>query len=532
MSYSVLVVDDEPFTRKYLKKAIPTLCGTFRTVDEAEHGKQALLAAQEHDYDLIIADICMPEMDGLELTERIKKGKPDQQIVILSGFEEFAYAQRAIQYGVTAYLLKPIEQEKLQQVLRQVENAIEKRRHVQKGTQNLQAIAKNYGSSIASDYLSALLSQDRAKIQILSAQIKQLQEPIFQENNILLSFSVGSTTLCEFSHSVAAFASIDYALLKSLQELLTEWGKCTARYFSHGNCRLVLLSTPNDIFAAVREVFDFLSGILRNGSGLAIVCGASMCFAGETDLHQAFHQAELARKRQWNTASEGLVFYSQLEQATDALFQFEFAKNSLLNSIMSRDNRLLGAALSEFLSYADRFQNTPLLAQCVSLLLPIRSTSFVAQITEPQIDHVLQELHDADNSGILRESLEGILKDLNEHGSGDQLAGNPQAEKIAMAKEYINANFSKQISLPDIAAYVELTPNYLSNVFRKYEKEGYIKYLTRVRMENACKLLIQFLAMKISDIAEKCGFVNVKHFYHVFARTYHCSPNTFRIYRK
>lgn len=112
--YNVMVVDDEPLVREFLKETIPNLNNRFAVTADAMDGHEAFEIIMGHPIDLVITDIKMPVMDGLELCKRIRERYPDMQIIIISGYDDFSYAKKAIQYRVSEYLLKPIINEELQ----------------------------------------------------------------------------------------------------------------------------------------------------------------------------------------------------------------------------------------------------------------------------------------------------------------------------------------------------------------------------------------------------------------------------------
>ena len=118
----VLLVDDEPFILRGMKELIDWEDEGFEIVGSAADGEEALLFLQNHDADLILSDIKMPIMDGLELLRklRISEKYRDIYFIILSGYADFQYAQEAIKYACNDYILKPVEKEKLVQALRKV----------------------------------------------------------------------------------------------------------------------------------------------------------------------------------------------------------------------------------------------------------------------------------------------------------------------------------------------------------------------------------------------------------------------------
>jgi two-component system response regulator YesN len=117
---SVMVVDDEEIIRQRIRNIISWRKHGFEIVAEAEDGEEALQLAKKQSPDLLITDIKMPFVNGLELIKAVKKDNPGTYCVILTGYDEFQFAQEAIEYGATAYLLKPIEAESLAKLLKKI----------------------------------------------------------------------------------------------------------------------------------------------------------------------------------------------------------------------------------------------------------------------------------------------------------------------------------------------------------------------------------------------------------------------------
>lgn len=124
---NVLIVDDEKIEREGLKYLLSREEGK-RTVFEAANGKQALQVLRSEDIQLLLTDIKMPHMTGLELSKKAKEENPNLQIIIFSGFSDFTFAQEAIRYGVTEYILKPVNPDDFHKVLERAESEISKRR--------------------------------------------------------------------------------------------------------------------------------------------------------------------------------------------------------------------------------------------------------------------------------------------------------------------------------------------------------------------------------------------------------------------
>ncbi|WP_134702288.1 response regulator [Ammoniphilus sp. YIM 78166] len=125
--YSILIVDDERWVRTSLKKVIERSELPFQVIHEASHGLEALDWLKGHAVDVIITDVRMPIMDGLQLVQSIQEGSIQSEIIIVSGHDEFQYAQQALRLGVRDYLLKPVMIEDMTQTLGKIKGDLEKR---------------------------------------------------------------------------------------------------------------------------------------------------------------------------------------------------------------------------------------------------------------------------------------------------------------------------------------------------------------------------------------------------------------------
>ncbi|HTX71797.1 MAG TPA: response regulator, partial [Rectinemataceae bacterium] len=123
--FSFVIAEDEEKMRDYLARKIPELDPRLECVGSAVDGEEAIELVECHMPDILVTDIKMPVLGGLELVERIRRTNPDLRIVIISGYSEFEYARRAIELDVDEYLLKPIDLESLRETLRRVRIRLE-----------------------------------------------------------------------------------------------------------------------------------------------------------------------------------------------------------------------------------------------------------------------------------------------------------------------------------------------------------------------------------------------------------------------
>src|SRR5687768_1715286 len=138
MSYKVFFVEDEIITREGIRDNVDWLASGFEFCGEAADGEMALPLLRTTQPDVLITDIKMPFMDGLQLSKIVRERMPWVKIIILSGHDEFEYARKAISLGVTDYLLKPVTAQKLQHVLQNLTTQLDKERNEQDNLMKLQ----------------------------------------------------------------------------------------------------------------------------------------------------------------------------------------------------------------------------------------------------------------------------------------------------------------------------------------------------------------------------------------------------------
>ena len=136
--YRIVIADDEEYTRDLLAKNINQSQKEFQVVGKAQDGQEAFALVKELQPDILITDICMPTVDGLELIRRIQESNYSLKTVIISGYDDFAYAKQALTLGVTEYLLKPFSPDELYTVLEKIKAELERQKTLMSNIQEMQ----------------------------------------------------------------------------------------------------------------------------------------------------------------------------------------------------------------------------------------------------------------------------------------------------------------------------------------------------------------------------------------------------------
>ncbi|QNK59977.1 response regulator [Paenibacillus sp. PAMC21692] len=419
--YKLLIVDDEPMTRDYIKNKIGALHQAWVCAGEAGDGQEALdLMERGETFDLIVTDIKMPVMNGIELAKELSGRPVKPRMVILSGYDEFALAKEAMRYGVNEYMLKPLVNEELIAVLDRMAAELDSERAELAASH---ALSEQSREQVARNFLHAVVTDNHMELKVLHPLLYRLKINLLEAEGAILLVDLDEGQLVERGITPSDQALFRYIVHQTAAEL-TEDDPGIVLFADHQQRTALLV--PGD-----------------NGDDVARRCA---------DLYARLAQAVLSMT--------GLGLWGAAGSAELDALQ------------LGASYRSAGAAMKG------------------------------RQIAE---EHRL--LAQADGRG--------------EH---------EQHETVTKVKKYIQAHYAEPISLALIADKMGMSPGYLSSLFHQNTGESYIKYLTRVRMERAAQLLRAKPPEKVYDVAEKVGYLSVKHFSYVFKQHYGTPPGEFQMH--
>lgn len=469
--------------------------------------------------DVVITDIKMPEVDGLSLAEYVRTHLPSIIVIIISGFGEFEYARRAIQYNVTDYLLKPLKDQQLRELLATVAVRLSE----SKGTSRFRSAKTASTGGKKKELVRAILDEDAASIYQAYEAIEQ------QEGRAMRAF--GCIARCRplykaldagSEHDVeSAFYSLNI-----LVNALCAAMDCVCLYAKNGNTYVLIDGdSPADLQARVQTLHRRIEA--KSEHPFDLCCGAVV--SDVMLLPQSMKSlAELQRLAPCIDST--LLYDVAIQHKKDTLREITGALRQIAADI--------DAGNREALSVDNRFFCEHYLALSPICLwragaLLIDQVASTRQLDAEQRAAAYQALSNA------------CLSHRGSHGSISQYAASLYQSAAALlrpegkasvqelpvihrAREYILENYQKNISLLDVAAYCGVSSNYLSGIFQKQVGASYSKYLLQLRMEQAAKLLKNYPDMKIYEAAEHSGFTSAKHFIAVFKKHYGVSPQIFQ----
>lgn len=514
--YKVLLVDDEIFVRKGLRNLIDWESLGYEICDEADNGQEALEKIKQLEPDLVIADIRMPVLDGLELIRTVtEEGGHSPTFIIVSGYHDFQYAQRALRYGVHDYILKPIDEAELETTLKALS-----------GTLGLKKLTTIAGDSLVTDSIVETLVQGQfseADNGALSAALQMPEVSSFDYALIELHSNAQLTgnewqakELAAVVQSVTANpaskipvyeqASGLFGLLIDLRQFISRDGRLESAYsnlhaaIAKASGRPVTLyigktvERLQDMCISYRSANEAMSyKYAENGTSVIYASGVQGTPLYYFDVDSELYSRLLERLEENN---EELY-----EQDIDLLFrQFvekRFAPNAVANTI------------------------TRFVIGIINIIRKMdgdeRGLRMLPFIMDWQSGYTrLQDLKGLFTE-FLREAAAYLAELRNEQSKGG----------IERIKKYIEASYTENISLKSIAGKFYMNSVYLGQLFRKTYGIYFNDFLLQIRIGEAKKLLRQ-TDLRMYEIAEKVGFQNADYFVTQFEKLEKVTPTDYR----
>lgn len=518
--WKVLLCDDEVVIVKGLRRLIDWAALDVEVVGEATDGPSALRLMEETRPDLVVSDICMPGLTGLELMERFRGGAQAPKFIFVSGYEEFDYVRQALSGGAVEYLLKPVSPEGLEQAVRKALGLMEDSSAAALFRQSSVPLQDFFGQLTANrEFAGADLYQNFA------ALLGGKENPVF----VGLCFGLSEAARERLSslpyerHLLQTFVAFN-----GIRDDLERSGYgCFLRKDGTRCCLLGIFSPeerPEEILRAALDAAASRSGLrLRAGLGRPCTSVEELPATYEDALvafdHYFFEPRDILR---WDgTPHVPAATNDDFDQAVTQVFRDIVTKS---DAVMADVDRVLD--IIRDLHYGNRpaaFNRVMIFTGdlCQQLYANRLLTGSFAQ----RQDALQRDLERCPTYAALRQRLkdyyQALLPDVY------QAAGKRSTAEICRVQQYIEANFHQELSLKTLAEVACVSPHYFSAYFKSETGQNYKAYLTRVRMDRAIQLVMT-TDLKTYEIAEQVGYNNVRRFVDAFRAAYGMSPMDYR----
>ena len=532
--FKVFLVEDEIVVREGIRNNIHWEQYGFIYAGDASDGELALPLIRKIQPDLLITDIKMPFMDGLSLIELIRKELPRIKIVIVSGYDDFSYAQQAISMGVEQYLLKPIAKEKMVEVLIALQNKMEAERQQHEYLAKFQSEAHEYETFSRRRFFEKIVTGGLSVVEIsetAKTMCLDLNAPCY---NIVL-FSLNS-------------AGYDGSAPESYTDSLAEVQERVTKYIL-GHPELILFRWNVTTYAVlikggqddtVQRTSDCIENI-HSRCAMAgrdvdwyISCGTPVSRLGA--IPACFSEASRILSYRYlcpeeHILSENSIRYIQIKDcATVDTDNKEICQERIRSFLSSGSVEEVDRFIEQLLQNAEKEAVSQLLlCRYLTMTVYFASVQYLDSIGCRADSFWTLELRPNDNVSTPEEARQYARHVLVQAIElRDSESKKQQRDLLTKAIGYIDAHYSDEaISLDRVAREVNISPNYFSAIFSQEVGQTFVEYLTGKRINEAKRILRQ-TDKRSSEIAFSVGYKDPHYFSFVFRKVAGCTPSAYR----
>lgn len=536
--YKIFLVEDEVVIREGIKNKIPWEEEGFEIVGDESDGELAYPMIIRKQPDILITDIKMPFMDGLELSKLLKKDMPQLKIIIISGHSDFAYAQQAIDLGVSEYLLKPVTPNKLTAAVKNAAAVIEKERKERQILDQYQFLVYQKQGEKRKDFFHALVSEKMSLSQIIELEEELGIQMVASVFCVFLFQFKGQEDSYEYSNEIVQCeAKMTHELMRFSDIKVFERGMDGWAFILQGD-------NEWKVNALTKELCDILIRICENK--VHYFGGIGRCVYRIRDLHKSYVDANSAFSLRYFENRDQFLSYHDVSNIKSQIgnrinvseLNIEKLDRNLLEGFLKRGTI---EDVDEFVdSYFDGFSSNAMNSTLFRHYTILDGYSAVMKFlkslpySKEKVDHSFKSLyHDTNRLNSLEDCCEfykTILKeaiDLRNKNSQKRYA-----DRIDQAKEYMHLNFAmSELTLDKVASTVNVSPNYFSSLFNQETGRTFIEYLTDIRMEKA-KEYLRCSGRRITEIGFLVGYQDSHYFSYLFKKTQNCTPSEYRLQGK
>lgn len=530
--YKILIVDDEELVRNAIISKLNWKEIGFDVVEQAEDGEQAYELALKLKPDVILTDIRMPFMDGLELAEKLVVELPNSKIVILSGHDEFEYAQEAIKLGVLDYILKPIHSVKLTELLSNIVTTIKNEEIEEQKLVKLKSQLHQSLPLLKEKFFTALINNTFSSKEI-SKNLEFFDISFSGDSYIICASEIDGISQLAMENDAEYMALTNFSILNIESEVVRNMGFA---FNDTTNRQIMILSWKSSDDADIEILYNLMDVIRVNIEkylNITITIGIGRPVSRLEDIHLSYKDAlsaldckiTMGKNKIYNIKDFGY-------RDTDMYFPVERIHN-LISAAKLESIETATAQINEFFDDICKRKNISI----DNIRILIIELIFSMQKIPTVISGEHNKKNDLDfkiyeNIGKCEtvHDFKSLVIDFTTKVCNDISASRNSRNHaiIAKAKNYIDINYHlEELSLNNVAGIVSVSPGYLSILFRKETDETFIEYLTRMRLEKARELL-KTTPLKAYEVAYKVGYSDPHYFSLIFKKYTGITPSDYK----
>ncbi|TXK83977.1 response regulator [Paenibacillus sp. N3.4] len=531
---NILIVDDEPIIRQWFAMTIEKIGSPYRIVGEAGNGVEALQFCQQQQVDLVVTDIKMPQMDGIDLLKQLQQEHPHVRSLILSSYGEFEYAAEALKHGASDYLLKAeVTTDSLRESFDKIRRVWMLEHHKIKEVDQLKGFVNENQVSLRSVYLLKLFEGKPNELEQFHKQMSYFQVSLSEKQ--LTLFAVGINLGEHVKIKERELRNL--AIINIIDETLKDEEGNGCSFSFDDNLFVALLNVEQTSTKTQRERLflnaNQISNHLNRFLGITSSIGISRTYHTLTQIPVQWSEAKEALQHRMFYGERSIVFYLELHhtdrkvaQQDVKTFLSEFARRVDAGDTLQALEQL--RLFFQEIEWRKHWSDKQVKAVCVELIIICLQRLRNLELLTEESAALYENVHIHIQQQVTFAALKLWVTEKAQHLMGvfdNNLR--KYCEPVMQACSYIKQHYQEEISLQQLAGHVHLSRTYFCELFKKETEISFNDYLTEIRMEKA-KELLKNKDLKIGTLAEIIGYSNASYFIKLFRKSTNLSPLEYR----
>lgn len=525
----VIIADDERIQREGILKHISWQDYNMYVAGTAADGIEALELVKLHDPDILITDVKMPKMNGLELSRKAKELVPGLKIIIISGYEEFEFARTAIELNAHAYILKPVNMGKMRDELTKIGSICRSEQQAEEEISGLRKQLEESKPLLVDKFIKDLICGFIQDLDAIRRRAEFLSVILPDAGYCILIVQVEDLLDNDISEERKQLFYIHFE--KHLVEACVKFGGGLVTQLKEAEFAVVLYM--QDVQEEeITGLTETIKAELEEKSCKTVTMGASSIKDSIQLVNEAHREAEMALRQKFYLGKGKCIFYKDIDPQAGTPLSFDDKYNDLINNIeIGNSYRVeeIFDEIFELFSKSSLISRQYVKAFCFHIMSDIYRILYDMDEKVKSIfgeeDILWSKIYRFDTILDVRQWLKNILTTVTQHIFNKKSKKNSYVVDVII--KTLEERYHEQITIDELSKNVYLTPNYICNIFKESIGESIIDYLTRVRMKHAQKLLAD-PSLKIYEVAEKTGFNSTSYFSIVFKSNFGISPKDYR----
>jgi two-component system, response regulator YesN len=534
--YKLVIVDDEPNVRKGLCKHIDWVAFGIEVAGQAEDGEAGLALIGQVKPDIVLTDVKMPKMDGIDMSKEIRIRFPGTKIVFISGHNDADYLRSALQIHAIDYIFKPVKLPELKHVIERVLQDLQSEEKERRQVLEMQAKLTQSMPLLREKFLMSVIRDGVAKPGDMQEKLKFLNlEMTLETSYMVLVVTIDDSAQVLNDRSERDKQLMSYSILNIIQELIEthlkgySFENRTGEYVGI----LIMNEYSEDQESSLFNLAGAIRDNLRQWLKISVTIGVGKQVLSIAGLTASYKQARDAADQKWYLGKNRIITMDSLETGEESLSRFDSEQcERLISTLKAGDHPRLDMELNDiFQAFTTKRKGGFKYCRSVSVQLILLSGRVLLDLNiltkewdqkeEIALEQLLKQETMADLRSFVASYLSGVCTCVQERRSG---RASNVIERIHL---FIGEHYPENLTVSDVAEHVYLSPTYVSLLFKQETGDTIYEYLTKVRIEKA-KELLRDPRTKFYEVCQMIGYPNPSHFSKLFKRITGLTPSTYR----